>query len=1372
MMPLARLFLLSFLLVFSTDIFFTGCGGTSQSSAGPPGTQTGTTVSVTSISPTSVPVGESDLKLTVQGTGFQPSSVVQVNGTSISTQFVSATQLTALVPAADLAAGAALSISVLTGSSSTAGSGSPVTLEVDNPKPVLSSASPSVVAEGSTPPTVSLTGSGFLAATVMQVNGTARKTLYTSETQISVQLNNADTAAAGSLALTAFNPSPGGGTSSPATVTITGATPILGSVNPSQFYVGAGDSPVQVTGIGLAAGESIQWNGVSLQTAVSSDTSAGLSLMATVPGKLLSAPGTANVTVLNPAANPQVSNSLPVQISTPPQPTLTSLSTSSVPTAMDAQVQLYGTGLTPISVVHFRGLNLPVSNASSTAVTVAIPASALLLPGVDPVTISNEALISSPVWMTTYVSIVNNSMVYDPANGLFYLSVPSAAGAPYGNSIVPIDPATGALGTPIPVGSEPNRMAITADGRYLWVALDGAAAVRRVDLSTGTADPQFSVATGGLDSALVSALAALPGAPDSVVVSTYELTDPLGGINLAIYDDGVPRPTGVSGPDPIPWILLVDSGRNEIYGPGGADNYTYKTYAYSESEVSQKSSTSSDLTYAQNYADEAQIIGGRMYTDFGQVVDPESGKLLGTFDPFGNGYVQGAVTVDTTLGKIFFLYDGINGVYDLQPFNLTDLKPTSDPLIAISLPQSRAEYQWAGPTGNRLSRWGANGLALRSTGGFVSLRSSIVRDLSSTNADLDLSIATAGALTTGSNTAYTATIANHGPSAASDIALTSSLPSTGVLVSASSAAGTCSGTTAVLCHVGSLAANASTTVTLQVLQTTAGTASLDMGVSASEPDTLPSNNKATSTLNITGDAYNLIPEISAISPTTVAVGSGDTAVSVMGKGLSSASTVLLNGSAIPTTYTSATQLSATVPAASLASLGWVAISISNPAPGGGTSSSLPLTVYSVLVLGANHIVYDPYSRKIMASIGPGNSTIPANSLVAITPETGAIGSASPFGSTPTTVALTSDGQILYTLLPSIGSVARFNMLTGQPDFKVGNFQASGYNVGLRDIAIQPGSENTIALDQGEYPGISLYDFDPVAKTATARGASTGIYTGTCLAFPDPNSLFAIDLYTSPNGLERYTVSTTGLVNGSYPYHTTTVASYLDCYNLDGGLLFSTSGGVLRTDVPEIQVGTFEGMVSWDTYGMPVRQVAPDVSLGRVFYMNNDAEPVSGTANAITAYDLNTFLPAAVLPIDFATAGGNTDPAADTNAVDLVRWGQDGVAALTTSGQLYLLRGAAIVPQLLNMNSAANLTGSSTSVIAHGAGNTDLTLTGSNFIPGVAITWNGGYRFTRIIDPTHLSVAIPASDLAQPGAATLTAINPGAAPSSSFTINVQ
>jgi trimeric autotransporter adhesin len=95
----------------------------------------------------------------------------------------------------------------------------------------------------------------------------------------------------------------------------------------------------------------------------------------------------------------------------------------------------------------------------------------------------------------------------------------------------------------------------------------------------------------------------------------------------------------------------------------------------------------------------------------------------------------------------------------------------------------------------------------------------------------------------------------------------------------------------------------------------------------------------------------------------------------------------------------------------------------------------------------------------------------------------------------------------------------------------------------------------------------------------------------------------------------------------------------------------------------------------------------------------------------------------------------------------------------------------VVPQLLNENSAATLTSSSASTVTKGSGNTMLTLTGSNFVPGVAVTWNGSYRTTTIVDATHLSVAIPASDLAVTGSGKLVATNPSATASNSLTITI-
>src|SRR5688572_30652369 len=79
------------------------------------------------------------------------------------------------------------------------------------------------------------------------------------------------------------------------------------------------------------------------------------------------------------------------------------------------------------------------------------------------------------------LSLPTNDLVYDPHSGRLYASIPGSAGAD-GNSVVPIDPATGAVGTPIPVGSEPGKLALSDDGRYLYVGLNGENAVRRVML--------------------------------------------------------------------------------------------------------------------------------------------------------------------------------------------------------------------------------------------------------------------------------------------------------------------------------------------------------------------------------------------------------------------------------------------------------------------------------------------------------------------------------------------------------------------------------------------------------------------------------------------------------------------------------------------------------------------------------------------------------------------------------------------------------------------------------------------------------------------------------------------------------------------------
>ena len=87
----------------------------------------------------------------------------------------------------------------------------------------------------------------------------------------------------------------------------------------------------------------------------------------------------------------------------------------------------------------------------------------------------------SPASFPTFVRRINipaNDLVYSQATQNLYASIPSSVGAS-GNSILKIDPLTGALGPSTFIGSEPNKLAISADGQTVWAHLDGAQAARR-----------------------------------------------------------------------------------------------------------------------------------------------------------------------------------------------------------------------------------------------------------------------------------------------------------------------------------------------------------------------------------------------------------------------------------------------------------------------------------------------------------------------------------------------------------------------------------------------------------------------------------------------------------------------------------------------------------------------------------------------------------------------------------------------------------------------------------------------------------------------------------------------------------------------------
>jgi trimeric autotransporter adhesin len=336
-----------------------------------------------------MPAGSSALTLTVSGSGFLSTSVVQVGTTAEPTTYISATQLSATVPATQLASGAQLAVAVLNGSLSSAVT-RPINLEVDNPAPTIGSVSPASEVTGATSTVIVVTGTGFVPATVIDVNGTPRTTTFTSATQISVALTAADLSAAASLSLTAINPAPGGGTSTAATVAVLGSNPApaITSVNPATELVGASSPVIVVTGTGFMASTVIDVNGSARATTFSSATQVNVTLTAAD----VAATGSLSLTAVNAPPGGGTSAAVQVGINNPPIGTI-QVKPSSLTAGGTTPVVVTVTGdrFVTASVVQVNGTARTTTYVNPSTVTFVATVADQASAGTLAVTVTNPA---------------------------------------------------------------------------------------------------------------------------------------------------------------------------------------------------------------------------------------------------------------------------------------------------------------------------------------------------------------------------------------------------------------------------------------------------------------------------------------------------------------------------------------------------------------------------------------------------------------------------------------------------------------------------------------------------------------------------------------------------------------------------------------------------------------------------------------------------------------------------------------------------------------------------------------------------------------------------------------------------------------------
>jgi Tol biopolymer transport system component len=217
-------------LVVAISLSTFGCGGAARPAFGTSATSTPTSATnpapvAMSLSPNSTAAQGAAFTLTVNGSSFVPASVVMWNGSSRPTTYVSSSQLTAQIGASDVATAGQVAVTVFNpapgGGTSAALAFAVVT---PNPAPTATTVSPNMLTAQGPAFTLTVSGSNFVASSVVRWNGSSRATAFVNSSQLTAQIAASDVATLGQASVTVFNPTPGGGTSGALTFTI--LTPI------------------------------------------------------------------------------------------------------------------------------------------------------------------------------------------------------------------------------------------------------------------------------------------------------------------------------------------------------------------------------------------------------------------------------------------------------------------------------------------------------------------------------------------------------------------------------------------------------------------------------------------------------------------------------------------------------------------------------------------------------------------------------------------------------------------------------------------------------------------------------------------------------------------------------------------------------------------------------------------------------------------------------------------------------------------------------------------------------------------------------------------------------------------------------------------
>lgn len=345
---------------------------------------------ISTLSPDSVIVGAGAFTLKVKGGGFTRDCKIYLNSTALATTFVSVSELATRLNLSSVKSAKGYHVTVIpaTGIASNI-----VHFTLKNTVPVLTSINPASVpaAGGVNPPAITVTGSGFLPGSKVNLNGQAVFTQYVSSTEVigTPAFEALNIITGGTYDITVTNPAPGGGASTPLTFIVANNVPSITSLSPNSELVSTSGSSLFITGTGLQPNSVVTVGGVSYP--VTGSNTALTLLWVSLPAGLSA--GNLPVVVTNPAPGGGTSGALTLTVNNP-VPSIGWISPVSVHAgSVDMTLTLRVSNYNSSSQLEWNGTSLSGATVTTTALgtflKVTVPAADLATAGTATVALVN-----------------------------------------------------------------------------------------------------------------------------------------------------------------------------------------------------------------------------------------------------------------------------------------------------------------------------------------------------------------------------------------------------------------------------------------------------------------------------------------------------------------------------------------------------------------------------------------------------------------------------------------------------------------------------------------------------------------------------------------------------------------------------------------------------------------------------------------------------------------------------------------------------------------------------------------------------------------------------------------------------------------------